>query len=489
MKDDRNQKNDNNTPLIVLVFFLTLGVIAGGIYFVSRLTGYLNETQTVFLQEAETENETDESAETDTAADTEMNADTDTSGSIDANVDTDTDKEKTSSLDTEKTAGIAGESDDTNQDEANSTDKEQTQGGAFGQDETLDIVGVVKKTMPSVVAITNLSVQEVAYMYRGTAEIESESSGTGIIIGENDAELLIATNYHVVEGADTLTVCFWANCSNEEDLLAEASLKGLSETADLAVIAVNLDAISDEILEQVYAATLGSSASLTIGEPAIAIGNALGYGQSVTYGIISALDRSIEVDGVTGTYIQTDAAINAGNSGGALLNANGEVIGINSAKVSASGVEGMGYAIPIDDARPVLYELMGRETRVKADEEARGYLGVETQDISSETRELYDIPDGVYVSRVESDSPAEEAGLKQGDIISALDGISVLTTDGFSNILEYYSAGETVEIEIYRANKGSYTAKTLSVTFSEQPEEESGNQRMTPPFGGMAPSW
>ncbi|MCD7955389.1 MAG: trypsin-like peptidase domain-containing protein [Lachnospiraceae bacterium] len=475
MKDDRNQKNDKNTPLLVLVFFLTLGIIAGGIYFVSELTGHLNEIQTVFLQET---------------SDTE--GVTDTAGAGENNADTDTDMES-AGTGTDMT-GMSADTDisadmDVSADTDTPSGTETTQGGSFGQDETLDIVGVVKKTMPSVVAITNLSVQEVSYMYRGTAEIESESSGTGIIIDKNDTELLIATNYHVVEGADTLTVCFWAESSDEEDLLAEASLKGISESADLAVIAVSLDEISDEVLEQVYAATLGSSAALTIGEPAIAIGNALGYGQSVTYGIISALNRSIEVDGVTGNYIQTDAAINAGNSGGALLNASGEVIGINSAKVAASGVEGMGYAIPIDDARPVLDELMDRETRKRADEEERGYLGIDTQDISAETRELYDIPNGVYVSRVESGSPAEDAGMKQGDIISALDGISVLTEDGFLNLLEYYSAGETVDIEIYRANKGSYTAMTLSATFSEQPEEESGSQRMTPPFGGMTPSW
>ncbi|MCD7884595.1 MAG: trypsin-like peptidase domain-containing protein [Lachnospiraceae bacterium] len=509
MKDDRNQKNDNNTPLLVLVFFLTLGVIAGGIYFVSKLTGYLNEVQTVFLQEADTENGTDAADAGENNADADIDADetagtetgTDAAAGTDVSPETETaagtDVSTDTNINTDEASGASGESGSTDTDNKSgdenekdaSSDTGKTQRGSFGQDETLDIVSVVTKTMPSVVAITNLSVQEVSYMYRGTAEVESVSSGTGIIIGENDTELLIATNYHVVEDAVSLTVCFWADISDEEDLLAEAALKGINESADLAVIAVELDEISDEVLGQVYAATLGSSAALTIGEPAIAIGNALGYGQSVTYGIISALNRSIEVDGVTGNYIQTDAAINAGNSGGALLNAAGEVIGINSAKVSASGVEGMGYAIPIDDARPVLEELMGRETRERADEETRGYLGIDTQDISSETRELYDIPEGVYVSRVESGSPAEDAGLKQGDIISALDGISVLTSDGFSNLMEYYSAGETVEIEIYRANKGSYTAKTLSVTFSEQPEEGGQGQRSTPPFGGMTPSW
>ncbi|MCD8078605.1 MAG: trypsin-like peptidase domain-containing protein [Lachnospiraceae bacterium] len=502
-------------------------MIACGIYFVSGLLGRSGSVQTVSVTETDTVTASGTEAVGETGAGSE--AGTDAGGGADVGSETGTVSETGADVDSETgtdggngsdagnnaesetgvdlgnaadaetgTEAQAEDDEEPDMDISGASDEEGGSGalpdggsisaGAFGQEDSLDIVGVVKKTMPSVVAITNQSVQEVTYMFRGTEEIEIESSGTGIIIGENDTELLIATNYHVVEDASILTVCFWADVEDEEDLIVEAALKGLNESKDLAVIAVQLEAIADEVRDQIYAATLGTSGTLIIGEPAIAIGNALGYGQSVTYGIISALDRTIEVDGVTGVYIQTDAAINAGNSGGALLNSDGEVIGINSAKVSASGVEGMGYAIPIDDARPVLTKLMERTTREKVAEEERGYLGIFTQDISEETRSLYNIPNGVYVSMVESDSPAEDAGMKQGDIISSLDGVTVTSADGFESLLTYYSVGETVEIEFYRADKGSYEAQTLSVTFSEQPQEESSSdERFTPPFGGMTP--
>ncbi len=366
-------------------------------------------------------------------------------------------------------------------------DGETVSDGA-ASDDAVNVVAVVKKAMPTVVAITNKSVQEVTYMFRGTVEMESESTGSGIIIGQNDTELLIATNYHVIENASVLTVCFSVDVENGEDAIAEAVEKGSDEEYDLAVIAVKLETISDEVMEQLDSAVLGSSEELVIGEAAIAIGNALGYGQSVTLGIVSALNRSVEIDGEIRNYIQTDAAINAGNSGGALLNADGEVIGINSAKVSASGVEGMGYAIPIDEAKPVLYTLMEQETREKADEDEQGYLGIYTQDVSTEARSLYDIPSGAYVTYVASDSPAENAGIQSGDIISKLDDITVSSASGFENLLEYYRAGDTVTVEIFRSDKGSYTSQTLDVTFGDKPEEDDDQAaRNTSPFGSAGP--
>ncbi len=342
----------------------------------------------------------------------------------------------------------------------------------------LDVSDVVKKAMPSVVSITNQSVQEVTSMFRGSWEVESVSSGSGIIIGETSDELLVATNYHVVEDAASLTVCFSAEVEKEEDAAVPAEMKGGDEVYDLAVVAVSLTDISDDVKDQIYAAEMGSSADLVVGEPAIAIGNALGYGQSVTRGIISALDRSIEIEGESHTYIQTDAAINFGNSGGALLNENGEVIGINSAKATSFGVEGMGYAIPIDDAAPVLSELMNRETRQKLEKEEQGYLGIYVQDISSETRSLYDIPNGVYVAYVAEGSPAEEAGISEGDIINSMDGLSIASASRFEEMETYYRPGETVSMEILSANRSSYKAKTIEITFSEQPEQESfdGNE-------------
>ncbi len=427
-------------PLITLLL-LTIVMIVCGIYMGNRLSGDVSD-QTAFLPQE---------TETDLA-------------------------------ETEEPAGALTVGDD------NTAEDGDNASGTTSSDEEFNVVTVVKKAMPTVVAITNKSVQEVTYMYRGTIEMESESTGSGIIIGQNDTELLIATNYHVIEGAETLTVCFSVETENGDNAIVEAVEKGSDEEYDLAVVAVKLETISDEILEQIDSAALGSSEELVIGETAIAIGNALGYGQSVTLGIVSALNRSLEIDGVTREYIQTDAAINAGNSGGALLNAKGEVIGINSAKVSASGVEGMGYAIPIDEAKPVLYTLMERETREKLDEDEQGYLGVYTQDISTEARSLYDIPNGVYVTYVAAESPAEDAGIQSGDIISRLDEVTVSSASGFESLLEYYGAGETVMIEILRADKGTYTSQTLEVTFGEQPEMGSDQfSGEDPPFESTRP--
>ncbi|MCD7765695.1 MAG: trypsin-like peptidase domain-containing protein [Lachnospiraceae bacterium] len=460
--DDRYRKNGNhNTPLFMLLL-LTLVVAAAGVYMVLEKTGGLPDPVTALLQEDETQ--------TGTLDDEDADADGDEAPAADS--------DETLEENTAAENGNVGDG----------TDSENTEAGSNAVESEVDVVAVVKKAMPTVVAITNKSVQEVTYMFSGTIEMETESTGSGIIIGQNDTELLIATNYHVIEDASTLTVCFSVAEEDGGDAIIEASAKGSDEEYDLAVIAVALEKIPETVMEQIESATLGSSEEVVIGEPAIAIGNALGYGQSVTLGIISALDRSIEIDGVTRSYIQTDAAINAGNSGGALLNADGEVIGINSAKVSASGIEGMGYAIPIDDAKPVLSALMERQTRERVEEDERGYLGVYTQDISTEARSLYDIPNGVYVTYVVSGSPAEDAGMLSGDIISSLDGVTVSSASGFEDLLEYYRAGETVEAEILRSDKGSYSSKTLSVTFAQQPEEDSsGYEAGNGPFGNGRP--
>ena len=259
---------------------------------------------------------------------------------------------------------------------------------------TSDVSDIVENTLPSIVSITNMSVQEVQNFFGGISQQESESAGSGIIISQNDSELLVVTNNHVVEGSDTLTVTF--NDGNS----VEAQIKGTDSARDLAVVAVPLDKISDDTMNAIKVATLGDSDSLKVGEPAIAIGNALGYGQSVTTGIVSATGRTI--DGFDGEYIQTDAAINPGNSGGALLNANGEVIGINSAKINSSAVEGMGFAIPISDASDVIQNLMNKETRSKVSDEERGYLGIKGYDVSEEGAQMYNMPTGVYVKKVMS---------------------------------------------------------------------------------------
>lgn len=325
---------------------------------------------------------------------------------------------------------------------------------------TSDVSDIVENTLPSIVSITNMSVQEVQNFFGGTSQQESESAGSGIIISQNDSELLIVTNNHVVEGSDTLTVTF--NDGNS----VEAQIKGTDSARDLAVVAVPLDQISDDTMNAIKVATLGDSDSLKVGEPAIAIGNALGYGQSVTTGIISATGRTI--DGFDGEYIQTDAAINPGNSGGALLNANGEVIGINSAKINSSAVEGMGFAIPISDASDVIQNLMNKETRSKVSDEERGYLGIKGYDVSEEGAQMYNMPTGVYVKEVISGGGAEKAGLTKGSIITGFEGSSISGMSSLQEQLQYYKAGEEVTLTVQVPDKnGEYTEKDITVTLGK----------------------
>ena len=325
---------------------------------------------------------------------------------------------------------------------------------------TSDVSDIVENTLPSIVSITNMSVQEVQNFFGGISQQESESAGSGIIISQNDSELLVVTNNHVVEGSDTLTVTF--NDGNS----VEAQIKGTDSARDLAVVAVPLDKISDDTMNAIKVATLGDSDSLKVGEPAIAIGNALGYGQSVTTGIVSATGRTI--DGFDGEYIQTDAAINPGNSGGALLNANGEVIGINSAKINSSAVEGMGFAIPISDASDVIQNLMNKETRSKVSDEERGYLGIKVYDVSEEGAQMYNMPTGVYVKEVMSGGGAEKAGLTKGSIITGFEGSSISGMSSLQEQLQYYKAGEEVTLTVQIPDKnGEYTEKDIKVTLGK----------------------
>ena len=329
---------------------------------------------------------------------------------------------------------------------------------------TSDVSDIVNNAMPSVVAITNMSVQEVQSYFGGTQQQESTSCGSGIIIGKNDSELLIVTNNHVVEGAETLTVSF----ANETSV--EASIKGTDSSKDLAVVAVPLDSIDDDTMNAISIITLGDSDKLQVGEPVIAIGNALGYGQSVTTGIVSALDRNLDMEGFDSKLIQTDAAINPGNSGGALLNANGELIGINTAKVNANAVEGMGYAIPISDATSVIENLMNRETRTKVDESEQGFLGIEGYDVTSEKAEMYSIPTGVFVRSVEDGSAADKAGITAECIITKFDGITIDSMSTLQSQMQYFKVGDKVEVVIEVPNKSGtkYEEKTVTVTLGER---------------------
>lgn len=321
-----------------------------------------------------------------------------------------------------------------------------------------DVADIAKNAMPSVVSITNMSVQQVQSFFGGIQERQSESAGSGIIIGQNDSELLIVTNNHVVEGSDTLTVSF----IDEESV--EANIKGTDASRDLAVVAVDLSNIKESTREKIAVATLGDSDQLQVGEEAIAIGNALGYGQSVTRGIISATERRIE--GFDSNLIQTDAAINPGNSGGALLNARGEVIGINTAKAAYEAVEGIGYAIPVSEARETIEGLMNRETRTKVAEEERGYLGIaEPVDVTQETSQMYNMPTGVYITDVIRGGGAERAGITKGSVVTALNGITINNTTTLQEQLQYYKAGETVTVTIaVPESNGEYQSRDVEVT-------------------------
>ena len=352
------------------------------------------------------------------------------------------------------------------------------------------VAAVAQASMPSVVAITTVSVQEIpSFFGYSSHQYKSASTGSGIIVGDNDDELLIATNNHVVDGATTLSVCFigddvanaeteTVNAGDNGDLNVEdavsAKIKGTDADNDLAVVAVKKSDIPEDTLNQIKIAQIGSSDDLAVGQQVVAIGNALGYGQSVTSGWISALNRTISTDDGTNStgLIQTDAAINPGNSGGALLNMKGELIGINSAKYADSAVEGMGYAIPISKAKPILEELMNRETREKVDSSKKGYLGVSLANLTTEAIEMYNMPTGAFVRSVEDDSPAQEAGICKGDIIVKFDGQKVSDGDDLLDKLQYYKSGEKIEAVIARATNGEYEENTIELTLGARPDNE-----------------
>jgi len=326
---------------------------------------------------------------------------------------------------------------------------------------TTDVTGVVENVMPSIVSITN----NFTYSYYYYQD-EATSKGSGIIIGANDSELLIVTNYHVIENNDTIEVTF---C---DDTTATAVVKGSDADMDLAVLAVNYDDIDSSTQSVIKIATMGNSDNLKVGEAVIAIGNALGYGQSVTTGVVSALDREMDMnnDGNTASFIQTDAAINGGNSGGALLNLAGEVIGINSNKIGGTAVEGMGYAIPISSAKPIIEELMVKETRSKIDPEDQGYFGITGASITAAESAYYGYPEGVYIVSVVDGSAADKCGIEKGDLICSFDGESISSMEQLQRVLQYYKAGETMEVGVYKYSKktDSYEKVILEITLDSQ---------------------
>ena len=336
-----------------------------------------------------------------------------------------------------------------------------------------DVSDVVEKVMPAMVSIVN-NFTETANVFGQQYTQEEAASGSGIIVGKTDDELLIVSNNHVVESADTLTVTFIDGSE------AQAQVKGLDSDMDLAVIAVSLNDLSDDTKNAITVATLGSSDDLKLGEPVIAIGNALGYGQSVTNGIVSALNREITLEngstglenGSTGTFIQTNAAINPGNSGGALLNMNGEVIGINSNKIGGTAVEGMGYAIPITSASPIIADLMERQTRTKVAEDEVGYIGISPQEVTSQISQMYNMPEGIYVVSVEEGSAAANAGIMKGDIITKFDGSSISSYSDLQKMLQYYAAGDSATITVQRPQNGEYVSVELNLTLGSRPADK-----------------
>lgn len=341
------------------------------------------------------------------------------------------------------------------------------------------VAQVADNAMPSVVTISTMSVEEMRSFFGGTQQYEVEGAGTGVIIGENDTELLIATNNHVVEGANSLSVGFI------DESTVSAEIKGTDAENDLAVISVKLSDISTDTMNQIKIASIGDSDELQLGEQVVAIGNALGYGQSVTSGYVSALNRDLSLTDESGNtinstgLIQTDAAINPGNSGGALLNMNGELIGINEAKsgTTSSGttVDNIGFAIPINKAQESLQNLMNQETREKVSGDQASYIGIQGASVSSDEQEKFSIPAGVVVASVVEDGPAAQAGIQEGDIITELDGRSVSSIEGLQDTLQYYAAGETVDIVVQRADNGSYQEQTLSITLGSAQDAETNN--------------
>lgn len=333
------------------------------------------------------------------------------------------------------------------------------------------VAEIAKNCSSSVVAITNKGISEVQTFF-GVYQQETEGSGSGVIISQTDTELLVATNYHVIEGSEQLTVCF----NDSEDAVYSAQIKGTDPDNDLAVVALQLKEIDEEVLDSISIATLGDSEKLQIGDQIVAIGNALGRGQSVTTGIVSALNRDVEMgENTTASLIQTDAAINPGNSGGAMFNMNGELVGINSAKYASEAVEGMGFAIPMSTAETILEDLMTKETRSKLTKDY-GCLNITGADVDRNAVKMYGIPLGVYVDTVVEGAAADRAGIQSGDIITSLAGTKVESMTELKEELQYHKAGETVEIIIQRnENNNGYVEKKLTITLDNASEQQAAN--------------
>ncbi len=330
-----------------------------------------------------------------------------------------------------------------------------------------DVSGIVESAMPSVVAITNTMVLEQRTWFGSSQRYEVPSSGSGIIVGQNDDELLIVTNNHVVQDSKELMVTFIDESS------VAATIKGTDSESDLAVIAVPVSQIDSETMGKVKIATLGDSDALKVGQGVIAIGNALGYGQSVTVGYVSALDREVKAQNeVSRNLLQTDAAINPGNSGGALLNMKGEVIGINAAKYSSTEVEGMGYAIPISKAQDIINDLMNRKTRTEVEESKRGYLGIQGTNIDDTTAAMYGMPKGIYVYKIVEGGAAAASSLREKDIITKFDKQTVRSMADLQEMLTYYEGGSTVELTVRSLENGEYVERTVEITLGYRPEQE-----------------
>lgn len=349
-----------------------------------------------------------------------------------------------------------------------------TSSGASSSGSTT-VADVAESAMPSIVAITNTQIyqnNDWSWFFGGQGgSQEVTGAGSGIIIGQNETELLVLTNYHVIEGASALTVNFVDGSS------ADAQIKGTAENNDLAVIAVPLDSLSDDTMNAIKIATLGDSDALRVGDEVIAIGNALGYGQSLTYGHVSALSRDVTVDNKTMKLLQTDAAINPGNSGGALLNMSGEVIGINSAKYSDTDVEGMGFAIPVSEAMDIINSLMNKETRTEVAEEDASWLGINGVDMNQNDARIYNMPEGVYVYSLVENGPAAAAGLQARDIITAIEGTGVASMNELKTQLSYYAGGTQVELTVERLTDGQYTEMTIPVTLGYMKDYQQNGQQ------------
>ncbi len=351
-----------------------------------------------------------------------------------------------------------------------SGDEGQSSGEAVSSALPLDVSSIVEKTMPSVVAINNKMLLEQYTWFGYSQTYEVPSSGSGIIVGQNDEELLIVTNNHVVEDSTELTVTF----IDQESV--PAAIKGTDSEVDLAIIAVKLSDIPADTMSRIKIATIGDSDALKVGQGVIAIGNALGYGQSVTVGYVSALNRNVKAeDGTTKSLIQTDAAINPGNSGGALLNMKGELIGINVAKYSSTEVEGMGYAIPISQAQDIINELMNRKTRVEVDAAKQGYLGIQASNIDETAATMYGMPRGIYVYKIVEGGAASKSDLREKDIITKFDGQTVRTMEDLQEMLTYYEGGDTVDLTVQSLENGQYVERTVTVTLDKKPQEDAVN--------------